>query len=120
MTPTQPIPNFSLLFKTQELKSKITQASFAFPLVESLHVHICARPHPAEWQWTHFFACLLPSTRLVHRFTVLCHVVRATRLVVLVFADGCSVGTWFLRNVEAIHPAISLTLSTLLLHLLLN
>ena len=21
---------------------------------ESLHVHICARPHPAEWQWTHF------------------------------------------------------------------
>merc|ERR1719295_699923 len=47
MTPTQPIPNFSLLFKTQELKSKITQASFAFPLVVNPCMYISV-PDPTR------------------------------------------------------------------------
>jgi hypothetical protein len=47
MTPTQPIPNFSLLFKTQELKSKITQASFGFPLVVKPCMYISV-PEPTR------------------------------------------------------------------------
>merc|ERR1719184_40459 len=108
MTPTHPIPNFSLLFKTQELKSKITHASFGFPLVVNPCMYISV-PEPSRQNGNgpSFFACLLPGTGLVHGFAVLSDGVRAARLVVLVFANGCCVGTRFFRNIEAIHPAIS-------------
>jgi len=121
MTPTQPIPNFSLLFNTQELKSKITQASFGFPLVVNPCMYMSV-PEPSRQNGNgpSFFACLLPATGLVHAFAVLSHGVRAARLVILIFANGCGVGTRLLRNIQAIHPAIGLPLPTLLMHLLLN